>query len=169
MMANRAHDDHELQEHVLVLRPRGAMRRFAVAAIVSLVSALALGAGGEAQAYDSVKAPVVLEGVAAVARPGCASDAYRVSFSMMDRGGEPWLGMRPLAVGVECDGISYGTLTWYTGKFNPKLGGCVTAADKSSRICLGSIPFRGVHQGVRFDLCFGATTCWRGTASLVRT
>jgi hypothetical protein len=159
-------DDHE-HDHVIDLNPRPWRRSLKIAFLVGgAVALLSVTAARSSAPARPVKSTT---GIGTVARPGCAADAYKVPFTMIGSSTEQMLGMRPLSIGVECEGISYGTLTWYSGSFDPKLGGCLHTEDGQSRVCLGPTKRSGVHLGVPFDLCFDGAKCWKGTAELART
>ncbi|MFP5225138.1 MAG: hypothetical protein ACLGH3_06265 [Actinomycetota bacterium] len=159
-------DDHD-HDHVIDLNPRPWRRAlkisFIVAAIVAVMSATA------ARSSELGRPVGSSTGIATVARPGCAADAYKVPFTLIGSSDEQTLGMRPLSVGVECQGLSYGTLTWYSGSFDPRVGGCLYTADGNGRVCLGPTSRAGLQTGVAFELCFGVATCWKGTAEFART
>lgn len=160
MLDERDHD------HVIDLNPRPLRRTLLIAAAIGVIVTLA--SVTVARSMAAIEPPLSVSGIASIDRPGCASGAYKVSFQMVGEADRDLIGVRPLSLGIECQGVSYGLTTWYEGRFDPRVGGCLVASN-GSRVCLGAIPYRGVHDPVRFDLCFAEVSCWPGRAALVRS
>lgn len=108
-----------------------------------------------------------ISGVGQVTPPGCATGAYQVPFIAGSDGVGTWVMVRPVAVGVDCDAVTYGAAETFAGAWDPRIGGCLRAPS-GTRWCLGPIPHRGVTDGVAFQWCPGIA-CWPGTATVART
>lgn len=134
---------------------------------ILLVCVLAAAAPGTASASRPQRWPSAISGVAEVSVPGCDHGAYKIPFAGARDTGDTWIVARPLAVGVACDAVTYGTPATFIGGWDARIGGCV-AGNAGAELCIGPMPDRGVANGVTFRYCPEARRCFVGEAWVVR-
>ena len=137
--------------------------------MLALIAVAAFGVPSVALAQLPPRAPASIAGVGEVTPPGCDEGAYKIPFSAVSDAGDVWIVSRPVAIGVACDGVTYGTASVFAGTWRPATGGCIGDLNGSdARICIGAMPHRGVTNGVPFRLCPDAQRCFIGDAWLAR-